>query len=370
MTETKLPSDIRLDTGALGALFQSTTNSYKYLFFLGLLEIIKRDMGGSQVARIIQIEDLIAESLKFGWYPHRFFKLSFGTQDKVGLALDNLNFSIEERSVGHEATAKNLLQAIQEQFKEINGKHFARYVPYRLLGIFFSPELKSIKKDGRKKEAISRLAGERFYSKTPPLYRFSEHQDKIELHPLWLEYLRINYRVVRGWALFEWAKFLQARNPNTPAILQKIEPPAQRTSMKQQTAFWNAVLEAAPMPCIYSGTVLEPGEFHLDHFIPWSFLCHNELWNLIPASPSANIGKGRSLPNEKNIQDFILQQSQALKISHQNMTTSNWRRAVQPYSEGLSLTYESLLEENCLGPAYKNRLNPLLSQASQLGFVS
>ena len=369
MTGTKLPSDIQLDTGALGALFQSTTNSYKYLFFLGLLEIIKRDMGGSQVARIIQVEDLIAESLRFGWYPHRFFNLSFGTQDKVGLALDNLNFSTDERSVGREATAKNLLQAIQEQFKEINGERFARYVPYRLIGIFFERELKGIK-DHEKKKAIPRLAGERFYSEAPPLYRFSENQTKIELHPLWLEYFQRNYKVVRGWALFEWAKFLQARNPNTPAILQKIEPPAQRTSMKQQTDFWNAVLEATPMSCIYSGTLLEPGGFHLDHFIPWSFLCHNELWNIIPASPSANIAKGRSLPNEKNVQDFILQQSHALKYSNQIMEASNWRKAVQPYSNGLSLTYESLLEEKCLLPAYENRLYPLLSLARQLGFVN
>lgn len=369
MTETKLPSDIQLDTGALGALFQSTTNSYKYLFFLGLLEIIKRDMGRSRVARFVRIEDLIAESLRFGWYPHRFFKLSFGVQDQVGLALDNLNFSIDERSVGHEGTAKDLLQAIQEQFKEIDGERFARYVPYRLLGIFFGRELKGIK-DQEKNEAIQRLAGELFCSEAPPLYRFSEHQNQIELHPFWLEYLQTNLTVVRGWALFEWAKFLQARNPNTPAILQKIEPPAQRTSMKQQTAFWNALLEAAPMPCIYSGTVLEPGGFHLDHFIPWSFLCHNELWNLIPASRSANIAKGSSLPNKKNVQDFILQQSHALKCSHQNMTTSNWRKAVQPYSDGLSLTYESLLEENCLLPAYEKRLYPLLSLARQLGFAS
>lgn len=172
MTETELLPDIQLDTGALGALFQSTTNSYKYLFFLGLLEIIKRDMSGGQVARIIRIEDLITESLRFGWYPHRFFKLSFGAQDQVGCVLDNLNFSIDERSVGHEATAKNLLQAIQEQFKEISAERFTRYVPYRLIGIFFGQELKGIK-DQKKNEAIHRLAGVRFYSKAPPIYRFS-----------------------------------------------------------------------------------------------------------------------------------------------------------------------------------------------------
>jgi hypothetical protein len=369
MTENSLPFDTQLDIGALSALFQRTTNSYKHLLFLGLLEIIKRDMSRSRVARVIPIDDLIAEGLRFGWYPHRFFKLSFGAQDKVGLALDNLIFSINERSVGHEATAKDLLQTIREQFKEINGERFARYVPYRLLGVFFGRELKGVK-DSEKNEAIHRLAGELFCSEAPPLYRFSEHRNEIELHPLWLDYLQRNYRVVRGWALFEWAKFLQTRNPNTPAILHKIEAPAQRTPMKQQTTFWNAVLEAEPMHCIYSGTMLKPGGFHLDHFIPWSFLCHNELWNLIPASPSANTAKGRSLPNEKNIQDFILQQSRALKLSHQHMTASSWRKAVQPYSEGLSLTYESLLKKSHLKPAYQTRLYPLLSLANQLGFVS
>jgi len=367
MTNNNLPFDRKLDIGALSGLFNNTTNSYKYLFFFGILESITRNRSIEKLKTVIQIDELIAQSLRFGWYPHRFFKLSFGSQDKAGDALDKLEYKVNDRSVGHKATAVNLLSAIKQQFKIIKGDEFARYVPYRLIVSFFGKELKGIK-DSTKSELIRDLALERFYTDSPPLYRFTDDLNAIELHPLWLEYLSINYSVIRGWALYEWAIFLQKRNPNTPSILHKIEPPSKRSPLKQQCLFWNEVLETDSLLCIYSGAVLKTGAFHLDHFIPWSFICHDELWNIIPASPSANLTKGRSLPCEDNINDFIDQQSQAIHISHQIMEIHKWRKVVKPYVAGLGISHNEILIERCLYKSYKSKINPLVSLASQMGF--
>ena len=34
----------------------------------------------------------------------------------------------------------------------------------------------------------------------------------------------------------------------------------------------------------------------MDHFIPWSFVSHDLLWNLLPADPSINSSKSNKLP--------------------------------------------------------------------------
>ena len=37
--------------------------------------------------------------------------------------------------------------------------------------------------------------------------------------------------------------------------------------------------------------------YDLDHFIPWSFVSHDLLWNLMPADPSINSSKSNRLPD-------------------------------------------------------------------------
>ena len=44
----------------------------------------------------------------------------------------------------------------------------------------------------------------------------------------------------------------------------------------------------------------------LDHFIPWSFVLHDRMWNLVPVSKSINSSKSDLLPPlEKYLDSFI-----------------------------------------------------------------
>lgn len=42
---------------------------------------------------------------------------------------------------------------------------------------------------------------------------------------------------------------------------------------------------------IYSGSHIEQNEYEIDHFVPWSFVTNDEMWNLIPVNPSLNASK-------------------------------------------------------------------------------
>jgi hypothetical protein len=47
---------------------------------------------------------------------------------------------------------------------------------------------------------------------------------------------------------------------------------------------------------IYTGKSIETTRFDLDHFVPWSYVANDELWNLIPMERRLNSSKSNKLP--------------------------------------------------------------------------
>ena len=67
-------------------------------------------------------------------------------------------------------------------------------------------------------------AAKKFKSKNPPPYFIEQTpQGKyIVMHPLWAAYFFDNIKIIEGWCSWHFANFLQVRNPNSPAIINKI----------------------------------------------------------------------------------------------------------------------------------------------------
>lgn len=356
-----------VDTHAFSQLFNSTTNSYKLTFFQALLNtLMERERSGTRDA-IIELRGLATEMLALAWYPHNFFRLSFGLQDQTGSVLDRLDFHLDERSLTNPSTHARLRQAIVDQYDTIHAAGLLRFVPYRLLSPFFTSELKGLK-DSQKDRRIRELANARFSSHSPPIYRFTEGGDAIDVHPAWRAYLVQHIAIIDGWVKHNWIGYLQDRNPSTPAIIKKITPPLQRSLLTRQTRFWQAVMAQSTQRCIYTGDPIKPSDFALDHFIPWSFVCHDQLWNLIPVSSTVNSSKGSRLPLEKHVGRFIEAQYHALKIGRSQLTDTAWNKATEPYVSDLQLTRQALLDGQRLDSAYRNTLGPLISLARQMGF--
>jgi hypothetical protein len=89
-----LPHSFELDVAALSRLFDDKATSYKFIFFLSYLDILRRrDFSADEP---ISFRDLTVEMLANSWYPHTYFKLSFGLQDKIASKLDSLNLEISQ----------------------------------------------------------------------------------------------------------------------------------------------------------------------------------------------------------------------------------------------------------------------------------
>lgn len=371
----QLPQSDQVDVAALSRLFSDCTTSYKYLFFLSLLDILKRRQ--FEVLSSISFQEIIVEMLANAWYPHTYFKLSFGTQDKIAQKLDSFNLDITEPILKFTDADKKLLRTtIASQNLSDSISHLKRYVPFRLIASFLDAELKAnnvSKGRGNDLEKAMPAIAERYFDVKKPLYKFdgTDYKDcqSLFIHPDWATYLEKHYSIIRGWASWEWVKYMQKRNPNTPNLVSKIFMPQQRGSLSPQTKYWKQILDFQPVNCIYSGQPLDSKNMSLDHYLPWSFVAHDQLWNLIPTDPSINSSKSNRLPSEKYFSDFVKLQHFGLNVSYQILSYQKWLNTVESYISELKMNDpDDLLDFEKLSKAYELTIQPLISLATIQGF--
>ncbi len=68
-------------------------------------------------------------------------------------------------------------------------------------------------------------------------------------------------------------------------------------------------MEIAQISDIYSGNILNSKGYEIDHFVPWSYITNDEMWNLVPVNASLNSSKRDKLPNwDKYFEGFAQNQ--------------------------------------------------------------
>ena len=334
----KLPGDPYLNIPAFSRILDKTTNSYKYLFFLSLIRKIK-EIGKSE-CRISEIKliDIAVEMLLIAWFPHRYFRLSFGVQDKCADILDKFVISQKRVFENGPITDTTLSQLRMDLFEWLaNNDNYLKklliYVPFRLLTPFYENELRGLP-DTQKNSKIKILANECGVENIS-LYRFTI--DSILIDRCWREYMQQNMPIIEGWANWHWCDYLQNKNLSVPSIPRKILPILHRISMTEEKKYWQDILEHKDMRCIYTNKELN--SFELDHFLPWTFVTHNQLWNLIPVIGVANSSKSNNLPSLSYLDSFIEEQASAIQISKEIYPENKWKKIMEPYISDLNVSF-------------------------------
>jgi len=368
----QLPYSESVNVSALSRLFTDTTTSYKFLFFISFLDILKRRQ--FDTLSPISLQEIIVEMLANAWYPHTYFKLSFGSQDKVAQKLGSLVLDISEPILKFTDTDKKLLRkAIASQNLKDVISHLKKYVPFRLIIPFLEQELEGVNRGrGNELDIAMPSISEKYFDLKKPLYRFDSNKysdcQSIIVHPDWAFYMEKHYAIVRGWASWEWLKYMQQRNSSVPGIVNKIFMPQQRGSLSNQAKYWRLVLQHEPVRCVYSGQPLSLDKIALDHYLPWSFVAHDQIWNLIPVVPEVNSSKSNNLPAAQYFKSFVTIQHLGLTVSHKNLGEKAWGNYIEPFINDLRINPEDLLNLERLENAYAATVTPLMVLAEKQGF--
>ncbi|WP_416866901.1 MAG: HNH endonuclease domain-containing protein [Imperialibacter sp.] len=343
------PEHKSLPTEKLAACFNNTVATYKYYWFLSILQSVELGVLS------IQKKQLFARMVANAWYTINYFHISFGVADKLQRAIENLKVTEsltvdEDRGKVYEvlATTKN---SNSLSFLE----HFDRQVPHWFLSPWFP---------GRTKSEIYK-ASQSYSQKS--LYAVTANE--IIINSEWLSYLQTNARFLKDFCFWNLSLFLQARNPNVPDIPNKLIKPAARSGLsKQRNQFWDVVLkEVDGVDCIYTGKRLTVGNYAVEHFIPHAFVSHDLIWNLIPADSSFNSSKSNKLPLfEKYFDPFFSLQKQAIEIV--KTKTPNSKHLLEYLTIFPDLDEITSLPQNFTKEKFRDRLLPLVTIASNNGF--
>lgn len=121
-------------------------------------------------------------------------------------------------------------------------------------------------------------------------------QTIIHVDPDWADYLKQNQEILRGWTQYNLIIYLQKRNPSVPGIPDKLSPPQER-KLERVKKYWKMLAEMEALHEIYDDELITKNNISIDHFVPWSFVAHDEMWNLHPTTRAINSSKSNNLPD-------------------------------------------------------------------------
>lgn len=338
-----LPGEDNLPVHLLAACFNNTSATYKFYWFLALI-------GRVEIGEVeIKKNDLFAEMVAHSWFTVNYFHVSFGKQDKLQQAIEkirgqeNLTVDADRNSIFKTLSVTNNKNTIKEL------RYFNSEVPHRFLSPWFRAN-------------DLNLAYEYSQAYTNSCI-YSLHKDHIEINPNWVAYLQRNAKVLKDFCYWNLAMYLQTKNPNVPDIPNKLIKSPVRKSLNEQRKFWDIVLgELGTVDCIYTNSKLEIGNYAVEHFIPYAFVSHDLIWNLIPANPSFNSSKSDKLPVlERFFEPFYNLQRSAIEIIQHKAPKNKF---LQDY---LTI-FPSLEKEHLNHQKFLEQFQPMVTIASNNGF--
>ncbi len=347
-----LPFESYVDVGRLSRIYDKTVATYKFYWFVSIINLIC----ANQERRVFSFNEIIAGMISEAWYPIHYFRLSFGKQDSLEANIMEIQRLL---NIPIDATKEKVRETILANIEKQEVRHclhiFTLNVPYR----FLSPWIPGAT------DAQVEAYSQKYFNNCP--YAISGKE--ILINDSWVEYLTKYAAILKDFSFWNLSIFLQKRNPNVPDIPSKLVRPIQRAPLTKQRHFWDKYIDSVgQIKCIYTNSDLTKGHYDLDHFIPWSFVAHDLLWNLLPANPSINSSKSDNIPPlDTYLVPLADIQHDALKCNYE-LDSSN--KVLEDYlvfrcsiPDLVDASREKFIE------LFKNEFTPMAQTASNMGFA-
>lgn len=179
-------------------------------------------------------------------------------------------------------------------------------------------------------------------------YSFSKKEEWIQINPRMYQFLCKHKIVIEKLNYYEWARFLEKVNEDKTVdhMLSKIEESAKRNDL----SYYRQILyeEFENTNCFYCGKTLNPKKIDVDHFVPWSFIKDDNLWNLVLTCPSCNRSKNDKLPDNRYL-EILIKRNDKIYYKHKDMKKNYQQRMLRyAYEWAKKNGYDSIWEPKVL----------------------
>lgn len=168
-------------------------------------------------------------------------------------------------------------------------------------------------------------------------YSFSNEDEWLQMNPLFFEFLNKYRSIIEKLNYYEWAKFLEKVNDEetTYRLLNKLD----KSSKRNNLSVYRDILfyEYEQKRCFYCRKEFKSLKgIHVDHFVPWSKIKDDQLWNLVLACSSCNEKKSDRIPDKVLFSEIVERNEEMIHLE----CASSKMRGYQPKMFGKM--YESL----------------------------
>lgn len=287
-----------LDIRGFTQMMKDPSFCYKFYWLEAIVNLISADVTDTTFGEIIN--EMIANA----WYSVVEFHVHLSGIKSDGSVSDGLERAVcklhDLSGLSSNASKVEIKNAIAKYDDKIRDEkvQLTHMVPYRALAGFFSgvAETPNWGSTRRMVEYIKHI--DKNHVLLPyTLGESSNLRKEVHFSRAWIEMIQDNTVSILGWIQYEKIKWLQTNNPEVPGLVYKLAPLDEKMrKLGNVRKLWEGVLELQPVRDVFNDDEIQKGQYDVDHFIPWSFVMNDELWNLMPMDSSLNSMKSNRLP--------------------------------------------------------------------------
>lgn len=279
-------------------ILDDPTECYKFYWFDAILTFVEAG------ETVLFFNDLFDEMIADAWFSVAEHHLHLGPKNVDGEVKNSLERAVIALKQNDESLSFDSKQQVLKYVKahqelvRVPKNQLLSNVPYRLLSAFMDDiggNDRIWDQKARLREYFNRLNENKLLP-----YIIEDGKGiakKVVIDGTWRSFFIENMVILKYWVREHKIEYLQKRNPNVPGIVYKLDSGKMRIrKLAYVRKLWSNLLNLYPLRDIYSGNMLVKDDYEVDHFVPSSYIAHDELWNLLPMDSSLNSQKGNRLP--------------------------------------------------------------------------
>lgn len=294
--EPKYYNNLNID--GFSKMMKSPSYCYKFYWLEAIIQLISEGKTEST------FDEIIDEMITNAWYSVREFHIHLSGMPLDGQIKDGLERAVllltELSELSANASKVEIKNAIKQYNKELKTtkEQLTHMVPYRALASFFTRSNEKVNwNSANRMTAYIQKFNKEVLTLPYILGTSSKLKKEVYFQQDWIKMIQDHTVNILGWIQYEKVKWLQNNNPEVPGLVYKLTPTEEKVrKLKKVRDLWQDIMEVQEIRDIFTGQPVKKKKYDIDHFIPWSFVMNDELWNLMPMDASLNSSKSNRLP--------------------------------------------------------------------------